>query len=56
MKIELLENIIYMIRKKLKVNASTTTRWTTRCSGDLMGYQMAPGDQMDDQIFDVTKM
>ena len=45
-----------MIRKKLKVNASTTTRWTTRCSGDLMGYQMAPGDQMDDQIFDVTKM
>ena len=23
---------------------------------DLMGDQMAPGDQMDDQIFNVTKM
>ena len=27
----------------LKLNASTTTRSTTRCSGDLMGDQMAPG-------------
>ena len=40
----------------VKVNASTTTRSTTRCSGDLMGNQMAHGDQMDNQIFDVTKM
>ena len=45
-----------MKKKEFKVNASTTTRLTTRCSGDLMGDQMAPGDQMDDQIFDVTKM
>ena len=40
----------------LKLNASTTTRLTTRCSGDLMGDQMAPGDQMGNQIFDMTKM
>ena len=38
------------------LNASTTTRLTTRCSGDLMGDQIAPGDLMGDQIFDVTKM
>ena len=44
------------IAKILKVNASTTSRSTTRCSSDLMGDQMAPGDQMDDQIFDMTKM
>ena len=37
---------------ELKVTASTTTRSTTRRSGDLMGDQMAPGDQ----IFDMTKM
>ena len=42
------------IAKILKV--TTTTRSTTRCSSNLMGDQMAPGDQMDDQIFDVTKM
>ena len=40
----------------LKVTASTTTRSTTRRSGDLMGNQMAPGDQMGDQIFNMTKM
>ena len=40
----------------LKVTASTTTRSTTRCSGDLMGDQIAPGDLMGDQIFDMTKM
>ena len=39
-----------------KVNAFITTRSTTRCSGDLMGDQIAPGDLMGDQIFDVTKM
>ena len=44
------------IAKILKVNASTTSRSTTRCSSDLMGDQMAPGDQMDDQIFNVTNM
>ena len=41
---------------KLKLNASTTTRSTTRCSGDLMGDQINDvtrsllGDQIDDQI------
>ena len=40
----------------LKLNASTTTRSTTRCSGDLMGDQITDvtrsllGDQIDDQI------
>ena len=40
----------------LKLNASTTTRSTTRCSGDLMGDQITAvtrsllGDQIDDQI------
>ena len=38
----------------VKVTASTMTRSTTRCSGDLMGDPM--GDLMGDQIFDVTKM
>ena len=46
----------YLIGTVLKVTASTTTRSTTRCSGDLMGDQMAPGDQMGVQIFDMTKM
>ena len=32
------------------------SRSTTRRSGDLMGNQMAPGDQMGDQIFNMTKM
>ena len=27
----------------IKLNASTKTRSTTRCSGDLMGDKMAPG-------------
>ena len=36
----------------VKVTASTMTRSTTRCSGDLMGDQIAPGDQ----ITAVTKM
>ena len=39
----------------LKLNASTTTRLTTRCSGDLMGDQIAPGDQIGDQITAVTR-
>ena len=32
-----------ILSKVLKLNASTKTRSTTRCSGDLMGDQMAPG-------------
>ena len=50
----------------LKVTASTTTRLTTRRSGDLigdqiapsdqMGDQIAPSDQMGDQMFDMTKI
>ena len=41
--------------KVVKLNASTTTRLTTRCSGDLMGDQIAPGDQIGDQITAVTR-
>ena len=44
------------MQMQVPVNASTTTRSTTRRSGDLMGDQIAPGDQIDDQIFDVTKI
>ena len=40
----------------LKVTAYTTTRSTTRRSGDQMDDQIAPGDQIGDQIFDLTKM
>ena len=40
----------------VKVTASTTTRSKIRCSGDRMGDQIAPGDQIGDQIFDMTKM
>ena len=47
---------MFWIASILKVTASTTTRSTTRRSGDLMGGQMAPGDQMGDQNFDMTKM
>ena len=39
----------------VKVTASTMTRSTTRCSGDLMGDQIAPGDQIGDQITAVTR-
>ena len=38
------------------MSTTTTTRSTTRRSGDLMGDQMAPGDQMGDLIFNMTKM
>ena len=43
------------MEKELELNASTTTRLTTRCSGDLMGDQIAPGDQIGDQITAVTR-
>ena len=45
-----MERPIKIISMKLKLNASTTTRLTTRCSGDLMGDQIDPGDQNGDQI------
>ena len=43
-------------QKLPKVTASTTTRSTTRRSGDQMGDQITPGDQIDDQIPTATKM
>ena len=46
----------YARAKILKVIASTATRSTTRRSGDQMGDQIAHGNQIDDQIFDVTKI
>ena len=39
-----------------KVTASTTTISTTRRSGDQMGDQITPGDQIDDQIPTPNKM